>query len=155
MADVAHLTARFLHVGAALLWIGYLAFLAWAVIPAARHGGAHGANVGPIVERIRPFTFLGPLVLAFGLWLVTASGHAYGELLQPGWGHAITGGIVLSIAMMGLEHGLVVPRLRDAHTGPTEERDDHLAKASTGAQVAAVLGLLATFLMVLALLGGL
>jgi uncharacterized membrane protein len=153
MADLVHLTARFLHVGAALLWIGYLAFLAWAVIPAARHG-AHGANVGPIVERIRPFTLLGPLVLAFGLWLVTASGHSYGQLIEPGWGHAILGGLVVSLAMMGLEHGLVVPRLREAHTGPAEDRGDHLDKAAIGAKTATVLGLVVAFLMVLALLGG-
>lgn len=154
MADVMHLTARFLHVGAALLWVGYLAFLAWAVIPAARAEGGHAPNVGPIVERLRPFTFLGPLVLAFGLWLVTASGHSYSQLLEPGWGHAITGGLVLSVVMMGLEHSLVVPKLREAHRAPADERRELLDRAGLGAAVAAVLGLIVGFLMVLALLGG-
>lgn len=155
MADLMHLTARALHVGGAMLWIGYLAFLAWAVIPAARRKGGHEPNLGPIVERLRPFTFLGPVVLALGFWLVTASGHAMSDLLQPGWGHAILGGVVVSLVMMGLEHALVVPGLRKAHRGPAEQRGSNLDRAAIAAGVAAVLGLVVAFLMVLALLGGL
>lgn len=154
MADAMHLAARFLHVGTAMLWIGYLAFLAWVLIPAARDEGGHGPNVGPIVARLRPFTFLGPLVLAFGFWLVTASGHAFDRLLEPGWGHAITGGIVVSIVMMGLEHAVVVPKLREAHRGPADQRGPNLDRAALAAGAAAVLGLAVAFLMVLALLGG-
>lgn len=154
MADTMHLVARFLHVGAGMLWIGYLAFLAWGLIPAARGEGAHGANIGPVLERIRWFTMLGPLTFLLGFWLITASGHSFGQLIEPGWGHAILGGIVIAIVAMGLEHGLVVPRLREAHRGPSEERGAHLDRAALGAGSAAVLGLVAAFLMVLALLGG-
>lgn len=153
MADVMHLLARFTHVGAAMLWVGYLGLLAWAVIPAAR-GREHGANVGPIVDRLRPFKALGPIVFLAGFWLITASGHSMAELVQPGWGHAVLGGIVVATVMMGLEHSLVFPRLREAHQGPGDERDENLATAGKAAGTSAVLGVVAAFLMVLALLGG-
>lgn len=154
MVDAMHLALRFLHVSAAMLWVGYLGLMAWVVIPAARKGGSHGPNVGPIVDRLRPFTLLGPLVFLLGFGLVTATGRPMADLIQPGWGHAVLGGIAISLAMMGLEHGLVVPRLRKAHQAAGEDRLGHLSTAGTAAGAAAVLGLMAAFLMVLALLGG-
>lgn len=154
MAEAMHLVVRFLHVGAAMLWIGYLAFLARGVIPAARDG-SHGANVGPIVNRMRAFSWLGPLVLVLGFWLVTASGHGMADLLEPGWGHAILGGIGLAVGMMGLEHAVVVPRLREAHGGPAHDRRENLDRAALAASVAALLGLVAAFLMIFATFGAL
>lgn len=154
MVDAMHLAARFLHVGSAMLWIGYLAVLAWVLLPASRGQGEHAPNLGPILRRLRPMRWLGPFVFLVGFWLITASGHGMGELLDPGWGHAISGGIGLAVVMMGLEHGLVAPRLEDAHRGPVDERDEHLGVAQKAASAAALLGLVAAFVMVLALLGG-
>lgn len=149
-----HLVARFLHVGSAILWVGYLAFVAWVLLPASTDKGGHAPNLGPILQRLRGMRWLGPFVFLAGLWLVTASGHGFADLMEPGWGHAISGGIVLAVAMIGLEHSLVLPRVEAAHQGPAEERDEELSTAQTAASVAAALGLVAAFLMVLALLGG-
>lgn len=151
MADATHLVARFLHVSAATLWVGYLALLAVVLVPAARDADEAAA---PSPERLRPFTVLGPLTLAFGLWLVTASGHGFGDLLEPGWGHAVSGGIAIAVAMMGLEHAVGLPALREARERGPAERGEALRRAGRAAGAAAGLGLLAAFLMVLALLGG-
>lgn len=154
MVDAMHLAARSLHVGAAMLWVGYLGVLAWVLLPAARGEGGHPPNLGPILKRVRPFRWLGPATFLFGFWLVTATGRSMSALVEPGWGHAILGGIALAVVMMGLEHGLVLPRMRKAHRGPTEERTEHVGTAQTAASAATVLGLAAAVLMVLALLGG-
>lgn len=149
-----HLVARFLHVGSAMLWVGSLAVLAWVVLPAGRGERGHAPNLGPVLSKLRPLRWLGPATFLFGAWLVTASGHSWSGLVEPGWGHAILGGIVLAVVMMGLEHSLVYPKMREAHRGPEAERDAKLGSAQTAASASAVLGLIAAFLMVLALLGG-
>lgn len=149
------LAARFVHVGAAMLWVGYLAVLALVLLPASRGEGEHAPNLGPILQRLSPMKWLGPVVFVAGLWLVTASGHGFDQLLEPGWGHAVLGGLGISVVMMGLEHGIVLPRLRDAHQGPVGERDANLATAQRAALAATVLGLLAAFVMVIAFQGGL
>lgn len=154
MVDAMHLGARFFHVGAAMLWVGYLAFLSMVLFPAARNKQAqHAPNLGPLVQRLAPLKWLGPIVLLTGFWLITATGRPISALITPGWGHAITTGIVLAIAMMGLEHALIYPRFRDAHQGPQNERENHLQRAHQSAIIATLLGLAATALMILALLG--
>lgn len=137
-----------------MLWIGYLAVLAFVVSPSAKARGEHAPNLGPLLKGIKPFRWLGPLVLATGLLLIPATGRSFAALVEPGWGHAILGGLVLALVMMGIEHGFALPRLRKAHQGPSEDREDHLTAAFRGSLAALSLGLLATFLMVLALLGG-
>lgn len=154
MVDAMHLGARFLHVAAAMLWVGYLGTLAGVLFPASRGNDGHAPNLGPLLERLTPLRWLGPLTFLLGFWLVTASGHTMAMLLEPGWGHAIMGGIVIALVMMGLEHGLAIPRARQAHEGPPGERAQNLRTAQMAAGGAAVLGLIAAFLMVLALLGG-
>lgn len=155
MPVTAHLISRFLHVAVAMLWVGNLGALAGVILPAARSKGEHAPNLGPIVDRLRYTLWLGPLTLLLGAWLVTAAGHSWSELASAGWGHAVLGGLVIAVVMMGLEGGLVVRSMRQAHQAPAGERDEHLGKAWTGALVAAVLGIVAAFLMVAAPLGGL
>lgn len=150
-----HLAARFLHVGAAIVWVGYLVVLAWVILPAARASDAHAPNLGPLLERLSPARWLGPAVFLLGAWLVTASGHSWSQITQGAFGHGVLGGIVVAIAMMGLEHGLVFPRMRSAHEGPPDEREDALATATKAAVASALLGLLAALFMVYAGLGGL
>lgn len=155
MVELMHLIARFLHVGAAMLWVGYLATLGLVILPAARGArGGHAPNLGPILDRMRIGMFFGPATLLFGAWLVTASGHTWGQLLEPGWGHAIIGGIVVSVIMLALEGALIMPGIRKAHAGPIEEREAHLASVQLTALWAAGLGLLAAFLMINARFGG-
>lgn len=154
MVDAMHLAARFLHVAAALIWVGYLAFLAMVLIPAARNQQTqHAPNLGPLLQRIAPLKWLGPIVLVTGFWLITAAGYPVSALTTPGWGHAITTGIVLALAMMGIEHSLVLPRFQDAHQGPQDEREANLKRAHQGATTATILGLIAVAMMVLALIG--
>ncbi len=154
MPDMMHLVVRSLHVVAAMLWVGYLATLAGAVLPAARGREGHAPNLGPILQRLTPYRWLGPATFLLGFWLVIASGNPMARLLEPGWGHALLGGIAIAVAMMGLEHGVVLPRMRSAHEGPPGERIEHLGRAQLAAGASAGLGLVAAFLMVLALLGG-
>ncbi len=155
MAITAHLVARFLHVAVAMLWVGNLGALAGVILPAARTKGEHAPNLGPIVDRLRYTLWLGPLTVLLGAWLVTASGHGWAELGARGWGDTILGGIVIAVIMMGLEGGLVVRSMRKAHQAPAGDRDAHLSKAWKGAVAAAVIGLVAAFLMVSTTLGGL
>lgn len=154
MPITAHLISRFLHIAAAILWVGNLGALAGVILPAARTKGEHAPNLGPILTRLRYTLWLGPLTVLLGAWLITASGHSWSELTSPPWGHAILGGIGIAVVMMGLEGGLVVRSMRKAHTAPAEERDEHLDLAWTGAVAATFLGLVAAFLMVAAPLGG-
>ncbi|MDX1612135.1 MAG: hypothetical protein R3185_07180 [Candidatus Thermoplasmatota archaeon] len=153
MPDAMHLTARFLHVTAVTLWIGYLATLAMVVLPAAR-GGQHASNLGPVLQRLGPMRAMGVLVFLFGAWLVTASGHSWSQLGQAGWGHAVSGSIALWAIITGLEHGMVLPSLKKGHQAVGEERATLLRRGQQAALVATLLGIAAVLLMTAALLGG-
>jgi uncharacterized membrane protein len=155
MADPLSLTVRYVHVAAAMLWVGYLAVLALVLVPAARGDDEHTPNLGPLIQRLGPMRSLGPLVLLAGVGMVLVDGRPLDALWTTGWGHAVLGGLGIAVAMMGLEHGLALPRLEDAHKARGEARDEELATAQRAAGAAAVLGLVAALLMVLALQGGL
>jgi putative copper export protein len=153
MVDVGHLVARFVHVGSAMLWVGYLGALAWVAVPAIREAGEQ-ARVAALLDKLAWTRALGPVVFLAGFWLVTASGRSFGQLVEPGWGHAILGGIALATAMIGLEHGRVFPKLREAGQAQAGQVDAPLEAAGRAAGIACALGLVTAFLMVVALLGG-
>ncbi len=135
MDVVARVLIQYLHVFAAVLWVGGGFYTIAVQLPAlvATPPAARGPVMAQIVPRqIRYILRVAELTIATGLLQLFVSGRAR-ELTAPlgsAWAIAILVGIVLALGVYGFLRGVVVPVIRRGlELGPRAQAGDAAAIA--------------------------
>lgn len=108
---------RFLHVTAAILWVGGQLTLSFIVRPAAQRlfdddtRRALISSLGRTFGRLASVGLI-PVLLATGLALIHHRGVTFGYLTVPGYGSSLATKIVLALISFGLAafHGITAMR---------------------------------------------
>ena len=138
MDDLFRLTTQFLHVLAAVLWIGGGFYTLFVQLPALL--AAPGPARGPVMAQLAPrqiFYILrvAELTLVTGVLNLFASGRAQ-QLSQPlgsRWGVVMLLGILLAVGLYTLARATLVPWTRRMLTlGPKAAAGDAAAAAEAG-----------------------
>jgi hypothetical protein len=98
---------RFGHVAFAALWVGGYAMIAFEAIPAVAH---HPERASRVIQQIRLLTYVGVLVLGFGIALITRT-QGFGQLIGSAWGTCILLGILIAVTLLGIGDGVLRPAL--------------------------------------------
>lgn len=98
---------RYGHVAFAALWVGGYAMLALLGIPSLAESPQSEKR---IIALIRLLTYVGVLVLGFGIALITRT-NGFNGLIGSAWGGCILAGIAIAITLLGIGDGVLRPAI--------------------------------------------
>lgn len=98
---------RYGHVAFAALWVGGYAMLALTGIPSLAESPQAEKR---IIALIRLLTYVGVLVLGFGVALITRT-EGFNQLIGSAWGVCILLGMAIAVTLLGIGDGVLRPAI--------------------------------------------